>query len=222
MRSEQLRTGRLADKPASPYERIKAGILDGTFPPGAALAELALGEWCGVSRTPVREALSRLEQDGLVSRTERGMAVTERTPEEILDIYETRIALEATAARMAAMRHGVLDRARLERLLIAVEDVDVGDQQAMADRNREFHRAIWMATHNRSLIDLLDRLHLHLLRYPMTTLTAPGRWERALAEHRVLFEAIVDGDPAAATAAAEHHFTAARDVRLALWEDGAV
>lgn len=184
------------------------------------MAELALGEWCGVSRTPVREALSRLEQDGLVSRTERGMAVTERTPEEILDIYETRIALEATAARMAAVRHGVLDRARLERLLVAVERVDVRDHQAMADSNRAFHRAVWASTRNRSLIDLLDRLHLHLLRYPVTTLTAPGRWEQTLVEHRVLFQAICDRDPLAASAAAERHFTAARDVRLALWEWG--
>jgi DNA-binding GntR family transcriptional regulator len=103
-----------------------------------------------MSRTPVREALGRLEQDGLITRTGRGVAVTARTPEEILDIYETRIALEATAARMAAVRHSVLDRGRLERLTVASEQVDRSDPQAMADANREFHRAVWQATYNRS------------------------------------------------------------------------
>ena len=90
----------------------------------------------------------------------------------------------------------------------------------MSDANQEFHRAIWEATHNRSLIDLLDRLHLHLLRYPVTTLTAPGRWEQALAEHRDLLSAIIDRDPDRAGQAAELHFSAARDVRLAMWEQG--
>jgi DNA-binding GntR family transcriptional regulator len=213
-------TGRASTATVSPYERIKKAIIDGTFQPGVVLTESALGEWCGMSRTPIREALGRLEQDGLVTRTGRGVTVTERTPEEILDIYETRIALEATAARMAAVRHGVLDRARFERLTAAVEEVDTSDPRAMADANREFHRAVWVATHNRSLIDLLDRLHLHLLRYPMTTLTEPGRWEQALKEHRVLMTAILDRDPVRAGEAAEQHFRAARDVRLAMWEKG--
>ncbi len=218
--SEQSAIGRTPAVNLSPYERIKKAIIDGTFQPGAVLTESALGEWCRMSRTPIREALGRLEQDGLVTRTGRGVTVTERTPEEILDIYETRIALEATAARMAAVRHGVLDRARFERLFTAVEEVETSDAQAMADANRAFHRAVWQATHNRSLIDLLDRLHLHLLRYPMTTLTAPGRWEQALKEHRTLMTAILDRDPVRAGEAAEQHFRAARDVRLAMWEQG--
>lgn len=103
------------------------------------------------------------------------MTVTERTPEDSLDMRETRIALEGTAARVAAVRHTALDRVRIERLMIAVEGVDESDRQAMADKNREFHQGVGLATHNLSLIDLLDRLNLHLLRYPITTLAAPGR-----------------------------------------------
>lgn len=220
MQRPRSSAGRRSARNESPYDRIKHVIMDGTFEPGQVLTEAALSEWCGVSRTPVREALGRLEQDGLVTRNGRGVLVTERTPEEILDIYETRIALEAAAARMAAVHHGVLDRVRMDRLAAAAERVDPSDPRAMADANREFHRAIWEATHNRSLIDLLDRLHLHLLRYPVTTLTAPGRWEKALAEHRDLLAAITDRDPDRAGRAAEQHFTAAREVRLAMWEQG--
>jgi DNA-binding GntR family transcriptional regulator len=206
----------------SPYERIKQGILDGTFAPGVALVESTLAEWCGVSRTPIREALSRLERDGVVNKTDRGMTVRERTPEEILDIYEARIALEATAARLAATRYTYIDQIRLERLMTLAEESDTSQGQLLADRNREFHRGIWQASHNQTLIDLLERLDLHLLRYPVTTLTAPGRWEQALQEHRDLVAAIVSRDPAGAQKVAEDHFTAARDIRLALWKQSIV
>jgi DNA-binding GntR family transcriptional regulator len=203
----------------SPYDRIKQAILDGTFAPGFALVELSVAEWCGVSRTPIREALLRLEQDGLVNKTERGMIVRERTPEEILDIYEVRISLEATAARIAAERHTVLDRVRLERLTTRVEETEGPLGQTHADRNRDFHRGIWLASHNESLIDLLDRLNLHLLRYPITTLTAPGRWDESIREHRELVGAILARDSVAAQDIAQRHFTTARDIRLAVWED---
>ncbi len=206
----------------SPYERIKQAILDGTFEPGCPLVESTVAVWCGVSRTPVREALSRLEQDGLVNRTERGMTVRERTPEEILDIYEVRIALEAAAARIAATRHTALDRLRLERLQALAEEGDEADGPVLAVRNRDFHRGVWLATHNEALIDLLDRLNLHLLRYPITTLTAPGRWKEALQQHRDLVAAIVGHDPARAQELAEQHFATARDIRLSLFQESIV
>jgi len=201
-----------------PYDRIKQAILDGTFEPGFALVETAVAEFCGVSRTPVREALSRLEQEGLVKKTERGMTVRERTPEEILDIYEVRIALEGTAARLAAERHTRMDAIRLEHILTLADEDDKDLGQSHAEGNREFHRGVWRASHNESLIDLLERLNLHLLRYPITTLTAPGRWQESLREHRELVVAILAGDPKRAQEIAEHHFTRARDIRLALWE----
>src|SRR4051812_47520882 len=105
MPQQQSPVGQAPGADLSTYDRIKEAIVEGMFEPGEVLTEAALSELCGVSRTPVREALGRLEQDGLVTRSGRAVAVTVRTPEEILDIYETRIALEATAARMAAVRH---------------------------------------------------------------------------------------------------------------------
>lgn len=206
------------DRKRSPYEKIKAAILDGTLAPGAQLVESAVAEWCGVSRTPVREALTRLEQDGLVERGDRGLIVRARSPEEILDIYETRIVLEMTAARVAAERHTSFDRIRLDHLLKACEDVDPSDDTMIVQRNEEFHRGVWQASHNESLVDLLKRLNSHLVRYPATTLSYPGRWERALEQHRGIVDAIITRDSTTAAELAEAHFAEARDIRLKLWE----
>ena len=89
----------------------------------------------------------------------------------------------------------------------------------MAEANRELHRALWRATHNETLIDLLTRLDLHLARYPATTLSQPGRWPEANAEHRLIINAIEEQDPKLAGDLATEHFTKARDLRLALWAE---
>lgn len=203
----------------STYERIKQAILDGTFEPGAALGESSLGAWCQVSRTPIREALGRLEQDGLVVRTDRGMTVRRRTPEEILDIYEARIYLEGAAARGAAERRTRVDLLRIERQHALAMEADASDGDELARVNRDFHRTIWLASHNEAIVDLLDRLNLHLLRYPATTLTFDGRWPQALDQHGELVEAIVARDAPRAQRVAENHFTVARDIRLELWDE---
>lgn len=203
---------------ASPYERIKEGILNATFEPGQPLVESAIAEWCGVSRTPVREALLRLEHDGMVERGDRGLVVRQRSPEQILDIYETRIVLETAAASAAAERHGPLDKIRLKRVLEDTSGPPPDDTSELVGRNKRFHAAVWSATHNDSLIDLLTRVNLHLVRYPATTLSFPGRWETAAEEHGALIEAILSRDSALAASVAAKHFTAARDIRIRLWE----
>ena len=87
----------------------------------------------------------------------------------------------------------------------------------MARGNRQFHRTLWRAGHNESLIDLLTRLDLHLSRYPATTLAAPGRWEQANLEHSAIVDAIEAQDPNLASELATAHFTKARDIRLGQW-----
>lgn len=208
---------RTDDRP--PYERIRDAIIEGAFEPGEPLVELTIARWCGVSRTPVREALRRLEQDGLVRRGERGLVVRDRSPEEILDIYEARIVLEARAARTAARRRSDFDLIRLEKLLRACEQADPGDAAAIVASNRDFHRGVWASSHNETLRDLLDRLDLHLLRYPATTLATPGRWTEARDQHAAIVASIRAQDGAAAARLAEQHFTEARDIRLAMWAD---
>lgn len=217
MPRKDIVAARMADTTLSPYEKIRAAISDGTFAPGHTLVEVALAEWCGVSRTPIREALTKLLQDGLVIKTSRGMLVRERTPEEILDIYEVRISLEGTAARLAAANYTVVDKLRLEKTaLLEAETANSPDQ--WSSRNRDFHNAIWTASHNDTILDLLDRLNLHLARYSSTTLAFPGRWKEAVTEHRNLIVAILDRDSLLASKLAEQHFSRARDIRLQLWK----
>jgi DNA-binding GntR family transcriptional regulator len=202
------------------YERIKQAILDGELKPGEPLVETALAEWIGVSRTPIREALTRLEMDGIALRSDRGLIVRHDSAEEVLDLYETRIALEATAARLAAERRTFHDLLQMRHLAEHLTEMEVGDPRAMADANNRFHQQVWHAAHNRSLLDLLDRLGLHLARYPATTLAYPGRWERANEQHLQIVNAIEERDGERAAHLAAGHFTESRDIRLKLWAEG--
>ena len=203
-----------------PYERIKAAIASNELAPGTPLVETALAEWCQVSRTPIREALTRLEQDGLVIRSDRGLIVRERSQEEILDIYEIRIILEGTAARVAAARRSAIDLINLRRAAEDIQKVKPGDRDAMATSNRNFHHTLWRSSHNESLIDLLTRLDFHIARYRVTTLAEPGRWEESMHEHHDLVEAIEARDEERAEQLARRHFTEARDLRLVILARG--
>lgn len=205
------------DRKPSPYERLTQAIMSGELLPGQALTETALAQWCQVSRTPIREALTRLEQDGLVVRSDRGLVVRERSPEEILDIYETRIVLEAMASRVAAGRRSSLDLMNMRRIAQRLESLDADDEGAMAAGNRDFHTSVRRASHNDSLVDLLGRMDLHLARYPSTTLSQPGRWAEGNEEHRAIIDAIEKQDLALAHDLTAAHFTKARDLRLAIW-----
>lgn len=203
------------------YERMREEIVSGELEAGIPLVETALATRYGTSRTPIREALQRLEQDGLVERADRGLRVRERSPEEILEIYEVRIILEAAAARAAAKRHTALDLMRLRGGHDNMRTVDSSDPRVTASANRRFHETIWAASHNATLIDMLTRLNSHLTRYPATTLTYPGRWQRVLEEHEQLIAAIEAGDEAKAARIAEEHMTAARDIRLRIYSEDA-
>lgn len=198
---------------SSVYDRIRDAILSGAFSDGRLLSENSLAAEFGTSRTPVREALHRLEDERLISRGPRGAIVRATSPEEILDIYEVRITLEGSAADAAARRSTPLDLARLRARLEEMHalEEDSGDR---ASANRAFHAALWAASHSPTLVDLLERLDVHLHRYPTSTLDSDARWAAALAEHDVLVDAIERGDAAAARAAAEQHMSAARDERL--------
>lgn len=195
------------------YDRIRADIVSGELAPGTALVELAMAERYGTSRTPIREALRRLEQDGLVERADRGMRVRVRSSEEILEIYDVRISLETTAARWAAQRRTELDLARLQRAQERMTGIDASDSANRAESNRRFHEMVWTASHNGTLIDVLQHLNAHLARYPGGELTGE-RWTAALEEHARLVEAIERRDAAQAAKIAEAHVVAAREARL--------
>ncbi len=201
----------------SVYEALRTHILDGDLPPGTPLVEAALAKRLGVSRTPIREALRRLEQDTLVERVHRGLQVRARSPAEILEIYEVRIVLEGTAARAASQRFTEIDRIRLRQLAASLAQRQSAPSQELAALNLQFHKAIWQASHNQTLIDVLERLHVHLYRYPDTTYALPGRAQSSLEEHEELMDAIFSGAGDRAATIASQHMTIARDLRLDMW-----
>jgi len=198
------------------YEELRAEIGRGTLPAGSPLREVAVAERFGVSRTPVREALRHLEHDRLVVPGVRGLQVRAVDPQEVVEVYDVRILLEAEAARGAARARTETDLAQMEGLLARDHALTDPSDQLRAETNAEFHAAVWAAAHNRVLSDLLQRLTVHLVRAPHSTLSAPGRWSEALVEHGELLRAIGRGDGEAAARVAAEHMRRAREIRLSL------
>jgi DNA-binding GntR family transcriptional regulator len=198
------------------YEELRAEISAGVLRAGSPVREVALADRFGVSRTPVREALRRLQHDRLLVPGARGLQVREVDPQEVVQVYDMRILLEAEAAREAARAHTPADLVLLEGLIARDRSLVDPADQLRAQTNTEFHAALWQATHNRVLQDLLQRLTLHLVRTPHSTLSAPGRWEQALDEHEQLVHAVTSGDGVTAARIAAEHMGRAREIRLSL------
>jgi DNA-binding GntR family transcriptional regulator len=205
----------------SVYHALRAEIVAGALPPGSPLRELALAERFGVSRTPVREALRRLEQDRLLVPGSRGMVVRAVDPQEVVQVYDMRVLLEAEAAGQAARARDTADLLRLEGLLARDRDLTEPDDATRTRTNLEFHAVVWRATHNAVLVDLLERLTTHLVHAPRSTLSVGDRWRTALDEHANLIEAIRDGDEAGARELARAHMNTAREIRLQLLRETA-
>jgi DNA-binding GntR family transcriptional regulator len=180
------------------YAQLRSEILAGAIPPATPLREVTLGERFGVSRTPVREALRRLQHDHLLDRGARGLQVHQATPQEVIQVYDVRILLEQEAAGQAALSRGITDIMQLEGLVERDRALSLPDDQTRASTNMEFHAAVWAAAHNPVLQDLLKRLSTHLIRTPHSTLSVGERWDEALAEHAKLVAAITARDETAA------------------------
>jgi DNA-binding GntR family transcriptional regulator len=198
------------------YTALRADILTGALSSGEPVREVAVASRFGVSRTPVREALRRLEHDRLLVPSSRGLVVRGVDAEEVIQSYTVRILLEGEAAAEAASARNQADLLRLESLLERDRSLSDPDDQTRAETNTEFHEAIWTATHNPVLQDLLRRLTVHLVRTPHSTLSAPSRWEEALDEHGAILAAVAERDADGARSVATAHMTRAREIRLEL------
>lgn len=205
------------DRPSA-YVRLKEEILTGILLPGAPLNETDLAERYEVSRTPIREALMRLDHDRVVERQRRGYRVRIVSPEEVLEIYEARSVIEAAAAAAAADRHTPTDRIRLSAANSRYQELEDPDPIARVQANVNFHATIWEASHNRAYADVLERLNLQFLRFPNTTLTFPGRWEQSQKEHQELTDAILRRQAGLAGELARLHTEGASTVRVRVWE----
>lgn len=196
------------------YARLREDIVSGELSAERPLLEDRVADRYGVSRTPVREALRRLEQDGLVERASRGYRIRQLRPDEVSDIYEARMLLEGHAARSAAERHRSVDALRLRQAHQRMAQLP--DGSARSERvtvNQQFHRIIWESAGNHAILELLTRLYLQMVRH--TTLNDRERWSQAISEHAVLLDAILDRRADDAEHAMVEHIASGRDLTLA-------
>lgn len=196
------------------FEALQAEILAGAIRPGDRLKEAELAERFGLSRTPVREALRRLETRGLlVHEPHKGMVVAELEASATGELYVMREILDGAAAALAA-QHAT------ETEISAMEDQIARDRTMehrpdhLAASNRAFHAAIYRAAHNRFLVKSSDALAEALALLGPTTLTAEGRAHQSLNEHAEIVAAIKHRDATAANCAARHHIRNAFKTRL--------
>ncbi|WP_151720097.1 GntR family transcriptional regulator [Gemmobacter serpentinus] len=196
------------------YTLILEAIEAGVYKPGDRLVESELAERLGVSRTPVREALQRLETQSMLSRDGRSLIVASLDHNQLAELYAVRTELEGLAARLAA-RHATEEEIRVLRAM-AQEDLQLqgGDPRALSRANKRFHKQIHLASHNRFLVQQLDLVHRSMALMANTSFAAEGRDEVALAEHSAIVDAIANRDGEAAYIALKAHISKAFETRL--------
>jgi DNA-binding GntR family transcriptional regulator len=198
------------------YQLLRQQIISGDIPPRGAVQEAAITRLTGASRTPVREALRRLEAENLISRSPTGAySVTELSVQELMDIYELRGILEGHAARLAADRRGRVELARLadvvDAMAAAIHD---HDDERLNRLNGTFHDLIAESSGSRYLQNQIRSIREHFERYRLPALSVPGRREEAHLEHDHLMQAIKDQDADAAERIARDHVREASRLRL--------
>lgn len=206
------------------YASLHARFIDGELRPGTLLIPSALSSEYGVSRTPVREALRRLEFEGLVVQATRGFTVRELSAQEVLEVCDAKIALEGSLAREAALKRSALDLARMHHLhQLIVQYVESPNHPDASRATRlahiDWHNAVREAGHNRTTLHLLNLLDAQLLLsdwnldeedppMPVADLST------TVEDHHQITIAIEAGNPDAAQEAMVTHLERGRDIRL--------
>ena len=181
------------------FERLEKDILVGKFERGEILTEIKLSETLGVSRTPVREAMRRLEQEHIIKATPKGSMVVGISPADIEAIYEMRMRIEGLAARYAAENASDED-------LVAIKDIlelqkfyiDKKDPEKIMDCDSKFHRMVYEATGSVPLCNTLTELHKKIIKFRKVSVEMTERAILSYEEHLKVYEAIAarDGEKA--------------------------
>jgi len=205
----------LGNKPhiTDAYGLILEAIDVGVYRPGDRLVESELAEKFGVSRTPIREALQRLETQSLLARDGRSLIVASLDHNQLAELYTVRAELEGLAARLAA-RHAAPEEIRVLRDMVEEDRALIADPGALSRANRRFHKQIHLASHNRYLVQQLGLVHRSMALLATTSLAVEGRPEDTLAEHARIVNAIADGDGDEAHQALKDHISKAFETRL--------
>lgn len=197
------------------YSLILEAIDVGVYKPGDRLVESELAERFGVSRTPIREALQRLETQSLLTRDGRSLIVASLDHSQLAELYVVRAELEGLAAKLAA-RHATEEEVRVLRQMVEDDRALIGHPEQMSRANRRFHKQIHLASHNRYLVQQLDLVHRSMALMANTSIAAEGRGESTISEHDKIVSAIEARDGEAAYTALRDHISVAFEVRLKL------
>jgi DNA-binding GntR family transcriptional regulator len=193
------------------YEKIKEAILSFRFLPNQALVEGELATQLGISKTPVRDALMRLEKEGLVSRVAyKGTYVSDVNNQDMANIYEIRIVLEELAIRLAVETLSDDDLKKMDQMITAhSEALSKKEFSVVSEINSEFHNTIIQKCSNPRLIDMLHNLDDHLKRYRLLSITQVMRTEKSVLEHKEILAALYTRDVEKAEQAMRAHLLSA-------------
>lgn len=195
------------------YRYVIEAIKQGTLPPGTRIREVDLADRTGLSRTPVREAINRLQLEGLVvNDPARGTIITELDHGMMSELYAMREVLEGTAAGLAARHASEVEINFLRE--INERDALLTDTLDLVRNNKLFHGTLYRCAHNRYLLNMLHSLQESMMLLGPSTLAKPGRAEAARHEHNAIIEAMVKRDADGAEQLARQHIREAFKERL--------
>jgi len=191
------------------YRTLRGVIFDGELTPGSPLRQEEIAKALKVSRIPVREAMGRLENDGLiVLRPRRGYAVAELREDEIVEIFELRMAIEKHAATVAARARTQEDIDAVEQFLHRMDRVAKASNDYSAEwarLNRDFHSRLVASSHRKRVLNIADTLRDAVEAYVRMEMHLTGDVDLALREHWEIFEAFKAGDADGLATLAERH-----------------
>jgi len=201
------------------FLRLRRAIISGELPPGTRLVERELAAQLGVSRTPVREAFRKLEQEGLVGQVgRRNLVVRQVSREEAREILAIRASLEGLAAELAATNAKPEHLQTLHGLLAEMDAAHLADDRGrLADLNAEFHGTLYAAAGSRRLTEMVGGLREQVVKFAERGYEIPGRAAEAVREHRRIVAAIAAHEPETAAREARDHVRRSEANLLAGW-----
>ena len=201
-------------------ETLRDAIRKGVLKPGERLMEIQLAEELGVSRTPVREAIRKLELEGyVIMMPRRGTYVASQSIRDVNEVFEIRITLDSLASGLAAERITDEELERLQHLLVAIGGyIEANDMDKIVETDMEFHDLLYQASRNSRLVGIIFNLREQLTRFRATSMSFPGRLKATHEEHCRIVDAIAKGDVKAAQEASEYHMEQAERTLLTSME----
>ena len=201
------------------FEKLENDIITGVYPRGEILTELKLVEQLGVSRTPIREALRRLEQERLIAESGKGSVVLGITVEDLVDIMDIRQRIEGLAAWYATRN---MTQEGLEKLrhISQLQDFyfEKQDVEHLRQMDDQFHDTIYELSGRTVICDTLLPLHRKTMRFRKISIQDTQRLGRSVQEHKAIFEAIASGDAELASKLTTEHIANAKENMIARLE----